>query len=101
MNQAVAFTPLYGQLRPSLLSHSRRLRLSALRLLSSQAGQVDNGTAEVLKRALSGEEVSLDVQGVRERVLKISRMSQILKDDDTVGADVAARWLIGEHFLVR
>lgn len=68
--------------------------MGALRLLCSQLADSDK-SSEVLKRCLLGEEVALDVRGVRERVLRISRMDQILHDDDEIGADVAARWLIG------
>lgn len=49
---------------------------------------------EILKRCLQGEEVPLDVQGVRERVLRIGRVCQIVRDADDVSADICARWLI-------
>ncbi|OSX61435.1 hypothetical protein POSPLADRAFT_1144486 [Postia placenta MAD-698-R-SB12] len=39
---------------------------------------------DVLKRCLQAEEVSLDVQGVRERVLRISRLPVVIQDDDEV-----------------
>lgn len=52
---------------------------------------------DVLKRCLQAEEVSLDVQGVRERVLRISRLPVVIQDDDEVSADVCCRWLIGEY----
>ena len=86
---------MYEQLKASLLSYSRRLRLSALRMLCSQTDGVGAGTGEILKRCLMGEEASIDVQGVRERVLHITRINQMLRNDDEIGADVAARWLIG------
>lgn len=44
---------------------------------------------------MKGEEVSLDVQGVRGRVLCIGRAGLGVKDGDEVSADVVARWLIG------
>jgi len=51
----------------------------------------------------TGEEVSLDVQGVRERVLRIGRVGQVVRDGDERGADICARWLVGtsrQHLLV-
>ena len=37
----------------------------------------------------------LDVQGVRERVLRIGRVGQVVRDGDERGADICARWLVG------
>ena len=57
----------------------------------------------MLKRCLQGEEVSLDVQGVRERVLRIGRVGVVVKDDDGesgAGSDICVRWLVG-MFLLR
>jgi U3 small nucleolar RNA-associated protein 20 len=58
---------------------------------------------EVVKRCLQGEEVKLDVQGVRERVLRIGRVPQIVRDDDIqplqFGADISTRWLIGMSYF--
>ena len=90
--ETIAFASAHTQLQASLLSHSRRLRLASLRLLQSQASEDDRG---VVDRSLAGEEVAVDVQGVRERVLRITRMNQILRDGDEPGADIAIRWLIG------
>lgn len=54
----------------------------------------------MVKRCLQGEEVSIDVQGVRERVLRIGRLGQVMHDDDDdVGAGIATRWLICEYDL--
>lgn len=64
--------------------------------LSSEAGSYP---IEVVKRCLQGEEVPLDVQGVRERVLRIGRVAQVVKDGDEDAADLCARWLIGGYFL--
>lgn len=55
------------------------------------------GQRDVIKRCLQGEEVSLDVQGVRERVLRIGRVGQVLQDGDEMGAGLCARWLIGQY----
>ena len=51
-----------------------------------------DGPQEVIKRCLQGEEVSLDLQGVRERVLRIGRVGQVVGDQS--GADLCTRWLI-------
>ncbi|KAM5545238.1 hypothetical protein V8D89_001349 [Ganoderma adspersum] len=87
---------LYEQLKSALLSHSRLLRLSTLRLLSSPIVQATEGTIELVKKALQGEEISVDVQGVRERVLRIGRLPLAVKDGDDVAADICARWLIAQ-----
>ena len=49
---------------------------------------------EVLKRCLQGEGVSLDLQGVKERVLKIGKVVPVV--GDVRGAEICARWLIGQ-----
>jgi U3 small nucleolar RNA-associated protein 20 len=90
----VPFDAFYAQLQPSLLSHSRLLRLSALRLLSSRIVGPST-SSEVLHKCLQAEEVMVDVQGVRERVMRIGRISHIIKDGDDTGADIAVRWLLG------
>ena len=86
---------VYEQLKGSLLSHSRLLRLSTLRLLGSPIVQASEGTIELVKKALQAEEISVDVQGVRERVLRIGRLPLAVKDGDHVAADICARSLIG------
>lgn len=50
---------------------------------------------DALKRCLQGEEVSLDMQGVRERVLRIGRLYQAVRDDEPLSADICIRWLVG------
>jgi hypothetical protein len=90
---------IYPSLQSSLLSHSRSLRLSTLRLLSSDVVKSSTGQQEVVKRCLQGEEVSVDVQGVRERVLRIGRVGQIIRDGDILGASIFIVWLIGLSFV--
>jgi len=85
---------IYPSLHKPLISHSRRLRLAALRLLDSKLADPQHDQIEVLKRCLQGEEVSLDLQGVRERVLRIGRVGQVVGDEK--GADLCARWLIAQ-----
>jgi U3 small nucleolar RNA-associated protein 20 len=96
----ISLNVIYPFLSCSLLSHSRSLRLNTLRLLDSKKLvdkqhqlPVADGVMEVLKRCLQGEEVPLDLQGVRERVLRIGRVGQVV--GDVRGAEVCARWLIG------
>ena len=96
----VSFNTVYPSLSCSLLSPSRSLRLNTLRLLDFKK-LVDkkhqdpdaNGVVEVLKHCLQGEDVSLDLQGVRERVLRIEKVGHVV--GDVRGAEVCARWLIG------
>ncbi|KAF8957355.1 armadillo-type protein [Flammula alnicola] len=92
--QAIPIPQIYPSLYLSLLSHSRPLRLAALRLLDSKLVDPTHDQVEVLKRCLQGEEVSLDLQGVRERVLRIGRVGQVVGDEK--GADLCARWLIAQ-----
>lgn len=102
---------LYEPLKASLNSHSRNTRLAVLRLLSSlpppppppslpqdpdsiSHSQTD-GVVEIVKRCLQAEEIPVGVQGVRERVLKIGRVSQVLRDEDEESGEVLVRWLVG------
>lgn len=96
----LTFSEVYLHLRTCIISHSRSLRLSALKILSSKLVKSSPGEQDVLKRCLQGEEVSLDVQGVRERVLRIGRIGQVIKDDEPLATDLCIRWLICE-FLSR
>jgi U3 small nucleolar RNA-associated protein 20 len=47
-----------------------------------------------LKRCLQGEEVSLNMQGIRERVLRIGRLYQVVRDDEPLSTDICVRWLV-------
>ncbi|TFK68467.1 hypothetical protein BDN72DRAFT_821164 [Pluteus cervinus] len=101
--EGVTFPPfeeLYTSLKHAVLSHERPLRLNALRLLVFCAPPGEDVTGfsplDVLKRCLQGEEVALDVQGVRERILRIGRVGQGVKDGDHQSADICARWLIAQ-----
>jgi len=91
--RSVKISEIYPSLKDSLLSHSRPLRLACLRLLDSKIVNYVDGPVEVLKRCIQGEEVPLDLQGVRERVLRIGRVCHVVGDEK--GADLCARWLIG------
>ncbi|KAJ4487801.1 armadillo-type protein [Lentinula aciculospora] len=93
---ALPFKKTYHSLENAILSHSHSLRLSALRLLASPVVNAPPDTLEVVERCLQGEQISLDVQGVRERVVKIGRVVQVVKQDDELGADLCARWLTAQ-----
>ena len=90
----MGFRPLPHNAEDSLLSHSRLLRLSVLRVLSSV--KLPEGSEEVVKKCLQGEEVPLEVHGVRERVVRITRLGQSLKEGDKLAVDIAIRWLTGK-----
>ncbi|KIK59622.1 hypothetical protein GYMLUDRAFT_74500 [Collybiopsis luxurians FD-317 M1] len=92
----LSFEEAYEHLRHAIFSHSHSIRLNALKLLSSPLVKAPSDTREVLDRCLRAEQVSLDVQGVRERVVKIGRVSQVLKNDDELGADLCIRWLTAQ-----
>lgn len=95
----MALDTVYEPLKTSLLSHSQSLRLNSLRLLSSSVIQGADGPAELLKKALQVEEISIDVQGVRERVLRIGRLPVAVTNGDEVAAEICARCLIGTLHL--
>ncbi|TFK50804.1 hypothetical protein OE88DRAFT_1680621 [Heliocybe sulcata] len=87
----LAYEDVYPRLQDALLSHVRGPRLSSLRLLTSAVVDTPDNIAEALKRCLQAEEVSLDVRGVRERTVKITRLPLAVKD--AASAEAAARWL--------
>lgn len=96
---ALPFTSLYATLKTPLVSQSRLARLNALHLLSSSALSYsgdDSSVDELVKRCLQAEEVSVDVSGVRERVLRIGKLNALLRDGDVASASIVVRWLTGE-----
>ncbi|KIJ13504.1 hypothetical protein PAXINDRAFT_100613 [Paxillus involutus ATCC 200175] len=95
-SEVLSFSELYPHLRSCIISHSRSLRLNALKILSSKLVKTSSGEQDVLKRCLQGEEVPLDLHGVRERVLRIGRLGQVVKDDEPMATDLCIRWLISQ-----
>ncbi|KAG6885913.1 hypothetical protein C0993_007931 [Termitomyces sp. T159_Od127] len=93
---SIPFNEFYPFLHVSLLSHHRPSRLAALRFLRCEFVCASSAVREAAGRCLKGEEVPLDVQGVRERVLCIGRAGLGVKDGDQVSADIVARWLIAQ-----
>ena len=90
---------LYEPLKVSLTSHSRLARLNTLRLLASPhvSGSAElHATVDTVKRCLQAEEINVDVQGVRERVLRIGRLDHLLRDGDELSVEVVVRWLVGK-----
>jgi hypothetical protein len=87
---------LYPHFRTALLSHQQKLRALVLRLLSTKAVQKSPAT-DTIKGCLQAEDVSLDVQGVRERVLRINRLGQHVQINDCLSAEICARWLTGTN----
>ena len=84
-----------AELCKCLNSHSHVIRRSSLQLLTSPWFKQPT-TEEVYKRCLVAELVPLSVQGVRERVLRIGRVGQVVRDGDKEGAGGCVRWLLGK-----
>jgi U3 small nucleolar RNA-associated protein 20 len=85
---------LYPHLRMSLLSHQQKLRALVLRLLASKVVQKHSAT-DMVKSLLVAEDVSLDVQGVRERLLRMNRLVQNVPINGEADAEICTRWLTG------
>lgn len=96
--QSLILTDVYPHLQASLLSHSRNLRLAVLRLLNGPLVKCTSSqpSKQAIEKVLQAEEVALDVQGVRERSLRISRLDQFISVDDETGSDIAVRWLLAQ-----
>jgi len=92
----MSFEDMYGHLGSLILSHSRRSRLNALYLLSSPF--VDTGPSQelVLSRILQAEEVPIDAQSSRERVLRVTQLERVIPGDDAVVSELAVRWLASQ-----
>ncbi|KAG1731833.1 armadillo-type protein [Suillus paluster] len=95
-SQSLPIAQLYSRLQSRLLSPSRPLRLNVLGLLTSKMVKSSPAEHDALKRCLQGEEVSLDMHGVRERVLRIGRLYQVVRDDEPLSADICVRWLVSQ-----
>ncbi|KAG1788657.1 armadillo-type protein [Suillus plorans] len=95
-SQSLPIAQLYSRLQSRLLSPSRTLRSNVLALLTSKMVKSSPAEHEALKRCLQGDEVSLDMHGVRERVLRIGRLYQVVRDDGSLSADICIRWLVSQ-----
>lgn len=78
----------------NLKSHSQAIRRGSLVLLSCTLSPYSN--IEVVNRCVVAEDVPLSAQGVRERVLRIGRLSHFVHDEHHTAAEVVATWLLGE-----
>lgn len=101
-------------LEPLVLSYDRSLRLGALRVMSIHRETIDAtagaGTSSqvprstiartILELCLDAENVSLDVTGVRERIVKINRVGSAAASSDSTSDNdaihLAVRWLLGK-----
>ncbi|KAG1818154.1 armadillo-type protein [Suillus subaureus] len=95
-SQSLLITQIYSRLQSRLLYPSRPLRSNVLGLLTSKMVKSSPAEHEALKRCLQGDEVSLDMHGVRERVLRIGRLYQVVRDDDSLSVDICVRWLVSQ-----
>ncbi|OAX32581.1 hypothetical protein K503DRAFT_870071, partial [Rhizopogon vinicolor AM-OR11-026] len=95
-SQSLPITRLYASLQSRLIAPSRSIRSSVLGLLTSKMVKSSSAEHDALKRCLQGEEVSLDMHGVRERVLRIGRLYQVVRDDEPLSADICVRWLVAQ-----
>jgi U3 small nucleolar RNA-associated protein 20 len=94
--QKMSFEDTYRYLTSSVSSHSRSSRLNALYLLSSSLVHMHPTRELVLSRLLQAEEVTIDVQSSRERVLRVTQLEQIIPAEDAVVTDLAVRWLVAQ-----
>ena len=68
--------------------------MASLRLLDCKLIDPNHELVEIVRRCLQGEEAPIDIQGVRERVLRIGRVGQVVGDEKS--ADLCGRWLIAQ-----
>ncbi|GJJ08423.1 hypothetical protein Clacol_002639 [Clathrus columnatus] len=95
IESAIPFDTVYPYLKDNILSHIHVLRLASLEFLTSSI--VDSGRANgVLKQCLLGESASLDITGVRERIVRITGLPPVSKNGDDVSIDISLRWLIAQ-----
>ena len=90
------FEDMYRHLASPMLSHSRRFRLKALYVLSSPLVRVDPTQELVISRLLQAEEVPIDAQRSRERVLRVTQLERVIPTDDTAVSELAVRWLVAQ-----
>jgi U3 small nucleolar RNA-associated protein 20 len=92
----MSFEDTYPHLASSVLSHSRRSRLSSLYLLSSPLVCRDPAQELVLSKLLQADEVPIDAQSSRERVLHVTQLERIIPSGDTVVSELAVRWVVAQ-----
>ncbi|KAI0262194.1 armadillo-type protein [Gloeopeniophorella convolvens] len=90
------FDDLYPHLASPVLSHSRRLRLSALYLLSSPLTRVAPAQQHILSKLVQAEEVPIDMQSSRERVLRVTQLERVVTAEDAHASELAVRWTVAQ-----
>ena len=81
----------------NLESHSQAIRQSSLEILSSPlVSSAGSRFGEAPRRCLAAETVPLTIQGVRERLLRIGRVGQVIQDGDLTSAQLCVTWLLGQ-----
>ncbi|KAI0302300.1 armadillo-type protein [Multifurca ochricompacta] len=94
--QSLSLEDIYPCLASNVLSHSRRSRLCALYILSSSLVRMTPSQELVLSRLLQAEEVPIDVQSSRERVLRVKQLESIIPANDTLVSELAVRWVVAQ-----
>jgi U3 small nucleolar RNA-associated protein 20 len=92
----MSFEGIYRHLASPVLSHSRRFRLNALYILSSPLVRMDPTQELVISRLLQAEEVPIDAQSSRERVLRVTQLERVIPPDDAMVSELAVRWLVAQ-----
>ncbi|KAI9508384.1 armadillo-type protein [Russula earlei] len=95
-SRKIPFEDMCGHLASVLISHSRHSRLNALYLLSSPLVHVDPSQGLVLSRLLQAEEVPIDAQSSRERVLRVTQLERVIPVDEPITSELAVRWLVAQ-----
>ena len=67
-----------------------------MRLLNSGAVNLLPYERQIIEKILQAEEVSLDVHGVRERTLRITRLPQFVPEGNSVTSRLVTRWLFSQ-----
>ncbi|KAG2115669.1 armadillo-type protein [Suillus cothurnatus] len=80
-SQSLQITQLYSHLQSRLLSPSRLLRSNVLGLLTSKMVKSSPAEHEALKRCLQATKC---------------RLYQVVRDDDSLSADICVRWLVSQ-----
>ncbi|KAI9441558.1 armadillo-type protein [Lactarius indigo] len=92
----VSFEEMFRYLASSVLSHSRRSRLSALHLLSSSLVHKTSSQELILSKLLQAEEVPINASSSRERVLRLAQLEHAITLEDTLVSELAVRWVVAQ-----
>lgn len=92
----ISFEDMYRHLASPILSHSHRFRLKALHVLSSPLVRMDPTQKLVISKLLQAEEVPIDAQSSRERVLRVTQLERVIPPGDAVVSELAVCWLVAQ-----